>query len=38
LFTGDIFEKLGDEKGFSIGRKDGSLGLYQANLVEVVSR
>jgi hypothetical protein len=38
VFAGDIFEKLGDDKVFSIGRKDGSLGLYQASFVEVMSR
>lgn len=40
LFTGDVFEKLEDEdeQGWCKGRKDGRVGLYPANYVEVVSQ
>lgn len=37
-FAGDVFEKLEDEdeQGWCKGRKNGKVGLYPANYVEVV--
>ena len=37
-FSGDTFEKLEDEdeQGWCKGRKDGKVGLYPANYIEVV--
>ena len=37
FFSGDIFEKLEDEdeQGWCKGRKDGRVGLYPANYVEL---
>lgn len=39
LYKGDIFEKLEDEddQGWCKGRKDGRVGLYPANYIEVLS-
>lgn len=39
LIVGDVFEKLEDEdeQGWCKGRKDGRVGLYPANYVELVS-
>ena len=36
-FSGDTFEKLEDEdeQGWCKGRKDGKVGLYPANYIEV---
>ena len=38
IFSGDTFEKLEDEdeQGWCKGRKDGKVGLYPANYIEVV--
>jgi hypothetical protein len=38
FFTGDTFEKLEDEdeQGWCKGRKDGRVGLYPANYIEVI--
>lgn len=38
VFTGETFEKLEDEdsQGWCKGRKDGKVGLYPANYVEVI--
>lgn len=38
LFSGEAFEKLEDEdeQGWCKGRKDGRVGLYPANYVDVV--
>jgi hypothetical protein len=38
LPTGDTFEKLEDEdeQGWCKGRKDGKVGLYPANYIEVI--
>ena len=37
-FSGDTFEKLEDEdeQGWCKGRKDGKVGLYPANYIEVI--
>ena len=37
-FLGDTFEKLEDEdeQGWCKGRKDGKVGLYPANYIEVI--
>ena len=37
-FIGDLFEKLEDEdeQGWCKGRKDGKVGLYPANYIEVI--
>lgn len=39
LSTGEVFEKLEDEdeQGWCKGRKDGKVGLYPANYVELVN-
>ena len=38
FFLGDTFEKLEDEdeQGWCKGRKDGKVGLYPANYIEVI--
>ena len=38
LILGDLFEKLEDEdeQGWCKGRKDGKVGLYPANYIEVI--
>ena len=37
--TGDVFEKLGkNEQGWELGRKDGNVGLYPANYVELIEK
>ena len=38
FFSGDTFEKLEDEdeQGWCKGRKDGKVGLYPANYIEVI--
>ena len=38
IIAGDTFEKLEDEdeQGWCKGRKDGKVGLYPANYIEVI--